>query len=56
MEEEEEVASACLRCPDINLERVVSIWFFCQRALVSFGKGLNNLRRKLGDGKALKGG
>lgn len=54
--EEEEVASACLRCPDVNLERVVSIWFFCQRALVSCGKGLNNLRWKLGDGEALKGG
>lgn len=55
-EEEEEVASARLRCPDVNLERVVSIWFFCQRALVSCGKGLNNLRWKLGDGEGLKGG
>lgn len=34
-EEEEEVAFACLRCPDINLERVVSILFVCQTELVS---------------------
>lgn len=42
--EEEEVASACLPCPDINLERFVSILFFCERALVSCGKGLKNVR------------